>query len=199
MITNLFFFDSGNSSNRSSGSLTPGSSNDYVILSFDNLQEGWGYISKEVEKEINSRSSLPRSIEILHDTEFEIEIMKRAVKSCAEQYFGIISKTELDNRLGKNGNFNSYLLDFEFNHFSETEDKLYISRLKSNCSPICNQTTIAKELMNIHDFPTLVGHAVFFIECNKNWLEKQDKTCIPELLFHFEDITLEYLHSKSKE
>ena len=109
MKTNLYFFDSGNSSNRSSGSLTPGSSNDYVILSFDNLQEGWEYISKEVEKEINSRSSLPRSIEILHDTEFEIEIMKRAVKSCAEQYFGIISKTELDNRLGKNGNFNSYL------------------------------------------------------------------------------------------
>ena len=58
------------------------------------------------------------SMETLHDTEFEIEIMKRAVKSCAEQYFGIISKTELDNRLGKNGNFNSYLLDFEFNHFS---------------------------------------------------------------------------------
>ena len=53
--------------------------------------------------------------------------------------------------------------------------------------------------MNIHDFPVLVDVAIDFIDSNKEWLEKQDKTCIPELLFHFEDITLEYLYSKSKE
>ena len=196
MITNLYFFDSGNSSNRSSGSLTPGSSNDYVILSFDNLQDGWDFISKEIADEINTHSCLPRKTIVLHDTEFEIEIMKRAVESCAEHYFGLITEEEFDKRLGKKGNINRYLLDFKFNHFSEAKGKLYISRLNSNRSQVCNQTLIAEELMNIHDFPVLVDVAIDFIDSNKEWLEKQDKKCIPEFVLMFENITREYLASR---
>lgn len=50
--------------------------------------------------------------------------------------------------------------------------------------------------MNIHDFPVLVDVAIDFIDSNKEWLEKQDKKCIPKLVLMFEDITREYLASR---
>lgn len=196
MNTKLFYFDSGNSNCFNPRTSKPSSNNKYVIRSFDNLQDGWNYISKEIAKNINTHSYVPKMVITLYDTEFEIEIMKRAVESCAEHYFGLITEEELDKRLGKNGNFNGYLLDFKFNHFSEAKGKLYISRLNSNRSQVCNQTLIAEELMNIHDFPTLVDVAIDFIDINKEWLEKQDKKCIPELVLMFEDITREYLASR---
>lgn len=192
----LYYFDSRNSNCFNPRTSKPSCNNKYVISSFDNLQDGWDFISKEIADEINTHSCLPMKTIVLHDTGFEIEIMKRAVESCAEHYFGLITEEELDKRLGKNGNFNGYLLDFKFNHFSEAKGKLYISRLNSNRSQVCNQTLIAEELMNIHDFPTLVDVAIDFIDINKEWLEKQDKKCIPELVLMFEDITREYLASR---